>query len=75
MADTLADPQKAVQETLSLLIGWKVVDVLEGAEKEEETFYFLEEEKKLVDLMKKDYQSITDLVKKKFHAPSGREVP
>jgi glycerol-3-phosphate O-acyltransferase len=47
MADTLADPQKAVQETLSLLIGWKVVDVLEGAEKEEETFYFVEEEKKL----------------------------
>jgi glycerol-3-phosphate O-acyltransferase len=36
-----------VQETLSLLIGWKVVDLLEGAEKEEETFYYVEEEKKL----------------------------
>jgi glycerol-3-phosphate O-acyltransferase len=47
MADTLADPEKAVRETLSLLTGWKVVDVLEGAEKEEETFYFVEEEKKL----------------------------
>jgi glycerol-3-phosphate O-acyltransferase len=47
MADTLADPQKAVLETLSLLIGWKVVDLLEGAEREEETFYYVEEEKKL----------------------------
>jgi glycerol-3-phosphate O-acyltransferase len=47
MADTLADPENAVQETLSLLIGWKVVDLLEGAEREEETFYYVEEEKKL----------------------------
>ena len=47
MADTLADPQKAMQETLSLLMGWKIVDMLEGAEKEEEIFYYVEEEKKL----------------------------
>lgn len=47
MADTLADPQKAVQETLSLLMGWKIVELLEGAEREEETFYYVEEEKKL----------------------------
>ncbi|UCF56351.1 MAG: hypothetical protein JSW15_09735, partial [Deltaproteobacteria bacterium] len=47
MADTLADPPKAVQETLSLLISWKVVDLLEAVEKEEETFYYVDEEKKL----------------------------
>ncbi len=47
VADTLADPQKAVQETLSLLMGWKIVELLEGAEREEETFYYVEEEKKL----------------------------
>ncbi|UCB48453.1 MAG: 1-acyl-sn-glycerol-3-phosphate acyltransferase [Deltaproteobacteria bacterium] len=47
MADTLADPRKAMQETLSLLMGWKIVEMLEGAEKEEEIFYYVEEEKKL----------------------------
>jgi glycerol-3-phosphate O-acyltransferase len=47
MADTLTDPENAVQETLSLLTGWKVVDLLEGAEREEDTFYYVEEEKKL----------------------------
>jgi glycerol-3-phosphate O-acyltransferase len=47
MADTLADPENAVQETLSLLMGWKIVELLEGAEREEDTFYYVEEEKKL----------------------------
>ena len=47
MADTLADPGNAVQETLSLLMGWKIVELLEGAEREEDTFYYVEEEKKL----------------------------
>ena len=47
MADTLVDPPNAVQETLSLLIRWKVVDLLEDAETEEETFYYVDEEKKL----------------------------
>jgi glycerol-3-phosphate O-acyltransferase len=47
LANTLSDPEKAIRETLSLLIGWKVVDCLEDAEKEEETFYYVDEEKKL----------------------------
>lgn len=47
LADTLGDPENAVRETLSLLTGWKIVDLLEGAEREEETFYYVEEEKKL----------------------------
>ncbi|UCF56511.1 MAG: 1-acyl-sn-glycerol-3-phosphate acyltransferase [Deltaproteobacteria bacterium] len=46
-ADTLADPSKAVQETLSLLISWKVVDFLEDVEMGEETFYYVDEDKKL----------------------------
>jgi glycerol-3-phosphate O-acyltransferase len=47
LADTLAEPRKAMVETLSLLTGWKIVDMLEGAEKEEEIFYYVDEEKKL----------------------------
>jgi glycerol-3-phosphate O-acyltransferase len=47
MADTLSDPVKAVQETLSLLMTWKVIDFLEDLEKEEETFYYVEEDKKV----------------------------
>jgi len=47
LANTLSDPEKAIRETLSLLISWKVVDCLEDAEKEEETFYYVDEEKKL----------------------------
>jgi glycerol-3-phosphate O-acyltransferase len=47
MADTLADPVKAVHETLSLLMGWKVADFLEDVEKEEETFYYVDEDKKV----------------------------
>lgn len=47
MAETLTDPLEAVQETLSLLIRWKVLDFLEDAEREEETFYYVEEEKQL----------------------------
>jgi glycerol-3-phosphate O-acyltransferase len=47
MADTLSDPPRAVQETLSLLIRWKVLDLLEDADAEEEVFYYVDEEKKL----------------------------
>jgi glycerol-3-phosphate O-acyltransferase len=46
-ADTLADPPRAVQETLSLLIRWKILNLLEDTEQEEEVFYYVEEEKKL----------------------------
>ncbi|MDP6178985.1 MAG: 1-acyl-sn-glycerol-3-phosphate acyltransferase, partial [Desulfatiglandales bacterium] len=47
LASTLSDPVKAVQETLSLLISWKIVDFLEDVEKEEETFYYVDEDKKV----------------------------
>lgn len=47
LAASLKDVPRAVQETLSLLITWKIVDILEDVDHEEETFYFVEEEKKL----------------------------
>ena len=47
MSATLSDPSKAVKETLSLLISWKVIDFLEDVEGEEEIFYYVDEEKKL----------------------------
>jgi glycerol-3-phosphate O-acyltransferase len=47
MANTLSDPPRAVQETLSLLIRWKVLDLLEGADADEEVFYYVGEERKL----------------------------
>ena len=47
MADTLTDPSKAVKETLSLLISWKVVDCLQDVDGDEETFYYVDEEKKM----------------------------
>jgi glycerol-3-phosphate O-acyltransferase len=46
-AGTLADPEKAVQETLSLLVNWKAVDFLEDVERKEETFYYVEDDKKV----------------------------
>jgi len=46
-AATLANPSKAVEETLSLFISWKIIDSLEGAEGEEETFYYVDEDKKM----------------------------
>ena len=46
-AATLADPSKAVKETLSLFIDWKVVDFLEDVEGEEESFYYVDEDKKM----------------------------
>jgi glycerol-3-phosphate O-acyltransferase len=46
-AASLNDLPRAVQETLSLLITWKIVEVLEEADFEEEAFYFVEDEKKL----------------------------
>ena len=47
IADTLTDPSKAVKETLSLLISWKVVDSLQDVDGDEETFYYVDEDKKM----------------------------
>ena len=47
LAATLNDVSRAVQETLSLLIGWKIIEALEDAGPEEEAFYSVEDEKKL----------------------------
>jgi len=47
LASSLNDLPRAVQETLSLLTTWKIVETLEDVDHEEETFYFVEEEKKL----------------------------
>ena len=47
IAATLSDPSSAVQETLSLLINWKMADSLEGGDSDEEIFYFVEEDKKV----------------------------
>jgi glycerol-3-phosphate O-acyltransferase len=47
MAASLADPNRATQETLSLLLNWKIVEVLEDIDQEEETFYFVEDDKKV----------------------------
>jgi glycerol-3-phosphate O-acyltransferase len=46
-AASLANPSKAVRETLSLFINWKVIDSLEDAEGEEEPFYYVDEDKKM----------------------------
>jgi len=45
IANTLNQFEKAVEETLSLLINWKVVNFLEDVD-EAETFYYVNEEKK-----------------------------
>ncbi len=47
MAASLGDSSRATQETLSLLLNWKIVEVLEDVDQEEETFYFVEDEKKI----------------------------
>ena len=47
IADTLTDPSKAVKETLSLLISWKIVDSMQDADGDEETFYYVDEYKKM----------------------------
>ncbi|MBN2122700.1 MAG: 1-acyl-sn-glycerol-3-phosphate acyltransferase [Deltaproteobacteria bacterium] len=46
VADTLADPSKAVQDTLSLLHSWKVLETIEGVDEEEDPLFYVEEEKK-----------------------------
>ena len=47
MAASLSDSNRATQETLSLLLNWKIVEVLEDVDPEEETFYFVEDDKKI----------------------------
>ena len=47
LAASFNELPRAVQETLSLLMNWKIVEVLEDLDLDEETFYFVEEEKKL----------------------------
>jgi glycerol-3-phosphate O-acyltransferase len=47
LADTLNEPTKAVQDTLSLLVGWKVIDSLEDTPGEEEPFHYVDEDKKM----------------------------
>ena len=47
MAASLGDSNRATQETLSLLLNWKIVEVLEDVDQEEETFYFVEDDKKI----------------------------
>ena len=47
MAASLGDSNRATQETLSLLLSWKIVEVLEDVDEEEETFYFVEDDKKI----------------------------
>ena len=44
---TLVDSSKKIEETLSLLINQRVVDFLEDATGEEETFYYVDEDKKI----------------------------
>jgi len=47
VSTTLNNPSKAVLETISLLTSWKIVDFMEDTSGEEETFYFVEDDKKL----------------------------
>jgi glycerol-3-phosphate O-acyltransferase len=47
VSTTLNNPSKAVLETISLLISWKVVNFMEDTSGEEETFYFVEDDNKL----------------------------
>jgi glycerol-3-phosphate O-acyltransferase len=47
VSTTLNNPSKAILETISLLISWKIVNLMEDTAGEEETFYFVEDDKKL----------------------------
>jgi glycerol-3-phosphate O-acyltransferase len=47
IVSSLNDLPSAAQETLTLLINWKVVESLEGGDGDEETFYFVEDDKKI----------------------------
>ncbi|MBW2028415.1 MAG: 1-acyl-sn-glycerol-3-phosphate acyltransferase [Deltaproteobacteria bacterium] len=47
VADSLNDLSKSLRETLSLLVSWKVVESLEDVNGQEDTFYFVDDEKKM----------------------------
>jgi glycerol-3-phosphate O-acyltransferase len=47
MSSTIADPLKVVHDTLPLLIFRKVIDLLEDTEGGEETFYYVDDYKKM----------------------------
>jgi glycerol-3-phosphate O-acyltransferase len=47
LAATFADQTNLVDETLSILIGLKIVDFLGDEQGEEETFYYVDEERKM----------------------------
>lgn len=46
-AETLNEPTKAVQDTLALLVGWKVIESLENTSGEEVPFHYVDEDKKI----------------------------
>ena len=46
-ASSLSDIERAVSETLALLVKWKILDFIQDIEGGEEAFYYVEEEKKL----------------------------
>jgi glycerol-3-phosphate O-acyltransferase len=47
MAETLNEPTKAVQDTISLLVSWKIIESLGDAPGEEEPFHYVDEDKKI----------------------------
>ncbi len=47
LVSSLQEVSSAVQETLTLLVNWKIVETLEGEDGDEETFYFVEDAKKI----------------------------
>jgi glycerol-3-phosphate O-acyltransferase len=47
LATTLTDPSKAVEETLALLIDWKMVESLEALQEDEGPFYYMDDDKKM----------------------------
>ncbi len=47
VTDSLTDASRAVQETLPLLVDWKIIDLLEKMGSADEPFYYIEEEKQL----------------------------
>ncbi len=47
VTDSLTDASRAVQETLPLLVDWKIIDLLEKTDSADEPFYYMEDDKQL----------------------------
>lgn len=47
IASSLSDVERAVNETLSLLIKWKILDFIQAVGGEKEAFHYVDEEKKI----------------------------